>query len=267
MRQGPIVFLGVFVALALSWTGMIVGPQLQLGREGQVEAGPGAVRYPAVRPGLAQQGADVYRANGCYYCHTQQVQPVGVGADLARNWGARFSVAQDYLADHPVMLGTIRVGPDLANVGMRVPSTFSDAANMSVGTNTLPALKDWHLIHLYNPRITSPKSNMPRYPYLFEERKRKASGREAEGALKLPEAFKPKAKTAEEVIDVVPKREAVVLVEYLMSLKADLPLFESPIPMAAPAGGQTNISTNKVATNAPAGPDASKTAAQPAPNR
>ena len=151
---------------------------------------------------LAAQGAQVYRANGCFQCHSRQTQqegsaigchsdgcrhqpgtgvvrassclasvwpttrswvcPVtcwwmwrragrisprkhwrtrrqghgaraGHGPDIERGWGLRGSVARDYLQDHPLMLGTLRLGPDLANIGQRKP----DAA--------------WHLKHLYAP--------------------------------------------------------------------------------------------------------------------
>lgn len=79
MNHGPWIFLGVFAALATSWFGMIVQPQLQLGR-----AVPGtnvvdtAARYPQARSGLAQQGLQVYRSLGCVTCHSQQVRQDGV---------------------------------------------------------------------------------------------------------------------------------------------------------------------------------------------
>lgn len=106
-------------------------------------------------------------------------------------------------------------------------------------------------MHLYNSRITSLGSNMPRYPYLFEQVKRRKEAPVTDGALSLPAEFVPKgSEKGDYVFDVVPKREAVALVEYLLSLQAALPLFEAPIP--APEGegdGDTNQSPATTETN------------------
>jgi len=76
MRHGPLVFLAAFFALAVSWFGFVLTPQVQIGRPVQeTNTVPGMKSlYPVGRPGLARQGAEVYRANGCAYCHSQQVQ-------------------------------------------------------------------------------------------------------------------------------------------------------------------------------------------------
>jgi len=230
MNQGPIIFLGVYLAMALSWLGMVFVPEMQLGRMQETTVPPAGARYPAPRNGLAQEGRDVYRANGCYYCHTQQVRARGFGADFERGWGARHSVAPDYLYDRPVMLGNLRVGPDLANIGVRQP----DAAT--------------HLLHLYNPQITAKGSTMPPYKFLFE--KRKISGSPSPEALKLSGEFAP-----EPGFEVVPKPEALALVAYLQSLRADVPLFEAPLPLPGKKTGAS--STNQ--------PPAGATNANPAP--
>ncbi len=76
MNAGPLIFLASFFALATSWFGFVLMPQLQIGRQQPVELaddGPGSI--PPMRPGLARQGEQVYRATGCFYCHSQQVQP------------------------------------------------------------------------------------------------------------------------------------------------------------------------------------------------
>lgn len=243
MKHGPLIFLGVFFTLTLSWYGLIVIPQLQIGRAQQVTAGPASVRYPAGRPGLAQQGMRVYRDNGCHYCHTQQVLASRMGADIERGWGPRISVAQDYLTDYPVMLGQRRIGPDLANVGTRIPAAFQEQQAVQASTNQVSDLVDWHLRHLYDPKITSPGSNMPPYPYLFRIVKRLKSAPAAANALRIPEQFAPKP-DGEYVFDVVPKHEAVALVDYLMSLQADIPLYEAPIPSEGEQG-QTDGGTNQ----------------------
>ena len=83
MNQGPVIFLGVFFALVLSWFGLILQPQLQLGG-----AQPAADLYnpeathPVARTGLAQRGLEVYRSLGCATCHTQQIQQQGTVFDV-----------------------------------------------------------------------------------------------------------------------------------------------------------------------------------------
>ena len=200
MNFGPIIFLGVLLTFACSWGGFILAPQLQLGRQGLVKTVADDTLYPAPRSGLAQQGAAVYRSLGCASCHSQQVRD----QDVPR-WGARYTVAQDYLRDQPVQWGSQRVGPDLANVGARLPDA------------------NWHLIHLYNPRTTVKGSPMPRYGFLFE--KRPVRGAKSPEALQFPEGFGP-----EPGHEIVPAEEARALVAYLLSLKYDTALFEAPMP-------------------------------------
>src|SRR5437868_13621241 len=117
MNSGPLLFLGIFASLASAFWGLVLAPQLQLGGQEQVVNQINFGLYPQPRGGGAKQGAEVYRALGCVECHSQQVR--GLGADNARGWGARQTVAQDYLGDSPVLLGSQRIGPDLANIGLR----------------------------------------------------------------------------------------------------------------------------------------------------
>ena len=101
MNNGPLLFFGILLTMASSFWGLILAPQLQIGRQQPVILEDTGDYYPANRPGLAQQGAEVYRSLGCAECHTRQVR--GVSADLARpGWGKRISVAQDYLRDEVV---------------------------------------------------------------------------------------------------------------------------------------------------------------------
>lgn len=73
---------------------------------------------------------------------------IPTGPDISRGWGARQSVAEDFLWDNPVQLGSIRIGPDLSNVGLRYP-------------------EQWEFAHLYNPRLVVKNSIMPSYRSLF----------------------------------------------------------------------------------------------------
>jgi cytochrome c oxidase cbb3-type subunit 2 len=204
MNYGPLLFLGIFLTLAASWCGLVLTPHLQYGRLDTVKIEETGLDYPQPLFGLAAEGREVYRANGCIYCHSQQVVAAVFGADLARGWGKRRSVSRDYLYDKPVQLGTMRTGPDLTNIGLRQPSV------------------DWQMSHLYNPRITSKGSIMPPYRHLFDVRKVGAAP--TPDALKLTGEFAPPAG-----YEVVPRPEARALVAYLLSLKVDAALPEAPL--------------------------------------
>lgn len=318
MKSGALIFLGTLCALALSWFGLVLLPHEQIGSQTPEKSdqlasletrtnwlarqrglpekpgGSGAI-YPSPRPGLAQLGAEIYRANGCVYCHTRQVRQTGttfdvvlleagtndvevagaisklkpqvskdeaakflfglpkpllrgvekndadtaqktlnklgakaevvvipLGADISRGWGARQTVAQDYLFDNPVLLGSQRVGPDLANIGVRRD-------------------ENWNLLHLYNPRVEVKNSTMPPFRFLFE--KRKIKGKPSPDALNVdpvPAGF-----------EIVPTTEAKALAAYLASLRADAPLFETPMSAPKSSNAGTNAPASEISTNAP----------------
>jgi cytochrome c oxidase cbb3-type subunit 2 len=92
---------------------------------------------------LQLTGRDVYIREGCYNCHSQMVRPFR--AEVERY--GHYSVAGEFVYDHPFQWGSKRTGPDLQRVGGR----YSD---------------DWHRIHLNDPRSVVPESNMPAYPWL-----------------------------------------------------------------------------------------------------
>jgi cytochrome c oxidase cbb3-type subunit 2 len=208
MNNGPLLFLGLFAAMACSWLSFVLEPQLQIGNLPQtntVVVGEAMSQtYPLAPSGDAHQGAEVYRANGCAACHTQMVRPQALGSDISHGWGARRSVAEDYLFDQPVLLGSQRVGPDLANYGRR-----SDVNGI--------------LMRLYDPRSLVPGSVMPAYRFLFETHK--IEGAPSRDALVLPDQFAPAAG-----YEVVPGPEARALAAYLLSLRQDGYLFEAPPP-------------------------------------
>ena len=80
MNHAPLIYLGSLLAMAISWFSMIYVPQMQIGRTSQQDLDPGL--YPGRRPGLAEEGLQVYRANGCAHCHSQQVGQTGYSFDL-----------------------------------------------------------------------------------------------------------------------------------------------------------------------------------------
>ncbi len=94
---------------------------------------------------LQLEGRDIYVREGCNTCHSQMIRPLRAETE---RYG-HYSVAGEFVYDHPFLWGSKRTGPDLARVGKR----YSD---------------DWHRAHLYNPRDVVPESNMPSFPWLFD---------------------------------------------------------------------------------------------------
>lgn len=92
---------------------------------------------------LQLEGRDIYIRESCNACHSQQIRPFRAETE---RYG-HYSVAGEFVYDHPFLWGSKRTGPDLARVGGR----YSD---------------DWHRLHLTNPRSVVPESNMPAYPWL-----------------------------------------------------------------------------------------------------
>jgi cytochrome c oxidase cbb3-type subunit 2 len=88
-------------------------------------------------------GRDIYLREGCYNCHSQMIRPLRAETE---RYG-HYSVAGEFVYDHPFQWGSKRTGPDLHRVGGK----YSD---------------DWHRTHLNNPRDLVPESNMPGYPWL-----------------------------------------------------------------------------------------------------
>ena len=204
MDRGMILFLGFVLTFGSSWAGLVYAPRLQLGGVDSVPAEGSAHAYPRPRTELEERGKRVYEANGCIYCHSQQIRSTTFGnnADIARGWGKRRSVPRDYVNEQPILLGTMRTGPDLANVGQRWSA-------------------DWHHKHLYNPRMMVPKSIMPALRFLYEVRPM-TDGKPSPDAIALTGAW---AAEIPEGSEVIPKDDAKALVAYLLSLdqSADLP--------------------------------------------
>ncbi|MGB8355461.1 MAG: cbb3-type cytochrome c oxidase subunit II [Chthoniobacteraceae bacterium] len=208
----PFLFAGIFATFSLAWLGETVIPSVQLRNLQPQTEEDGSDPYPVNNSGVAARGRKVYVSEGCIYCHTQQVRPEQAGSDIERGWGKRRTVARDYIYDNPVVLGTIRNGPDLANMGdtevidpITQKPRWQDAA--------------WQLKHLYDPRSTVEDSAMPSYKYLFE--KRKIASERSDDALKLDGDY-----AVESGYEVVPTTEAKDLVAYLLSLNRSHPLKE-----------------------------------------
>jgi cytochrome c oxidase cbb3-type subunit 2 len=211
MNYGPLIYFGVVTSVVASWLGFVAVPRQGLGKlrpDVSTNAAGVVVNYPAARSGEAAQGRDLYQSLGCSACHTQQVRPENGGSDIARGWGKRRSVARDYLQDPAPLLGTSRLGPDLANYGERL------------GTNSFP------LVRLYNPRLVSPGSVCTPVPFYFETRAIRGGVASSE-ALSLKGTAAPAAGS-----EVIPGRRARQLAAYLASLSTSVDLPEAPLPVA-----------------------------------
>ena len=144
---------------------------------------------------LQLAGRDVYVREGCYNCHSQMIRPFR--AEVER-YGP-YSVAGEFVYDHPFQWGSKRTGPDLARVGGR----YSD---------------DWHRIHLNNPRDVVPESNMPDFPWLERNPADAADIQAKMRALRLvgvPYTDEEIAKAPEELKG---KTELDALIAYLQNL-------------------------------------------------
>ena len=116
------LFLGIFGTFAFSWIGLTVIPTWQIGHLSPESDEEGTDIYPRPQSGMFKRGEHVYAANGCVYCHSQQVRADYIADDIERKWGNRRSAPRDYIFERPVFLGKMRMGQDLANIGARAPA-------------------------------------------------------------------------------------------------------------------------------------------------
>ena len=272
------LFIGLFGTFTFSWLGLTVIPNMQIGHLSPQSDEEGTDIYPMPQSGMVERGRRVYTANGCIYCHSQQIRPDYAASDLDRErdygtpprpkWAQRRSAPRDYIFDRPVLLGSERMGPDLADIGKAAageqesaappnsPSPGSSAASpppAPAGSAPAPAAAApspaaspsspaaitgeapaysaaWHHQHLYSPRSLISDSNMPAYRFLYE--KRLIDGERSADALQLTGSDAPPSGW-----EVVPTYDARCLVAYLMSRDQSHPLKEvktAAAPAASP---------------------------------
>lgn len=208
----------VYVTLAMLM-GVIPGIELS-----KTPAGPGVVPLTP----LQAEGRAVYAANGCGYCHTQQVRPLAEDKVFGRP-----SAPGDFAYQTPELLGSERTGPDLTDVGMRRGSDV------------------WQYMHLYDPRSVVPESIMPSFSWLFQVEDKTPPGAIA---VPLPPGFAP----AHGV--VIPSHQAQALVAYLLSLKQAPPPAGGMSPSARTSAGTASAAAATGGTGA--GPASGAGAAQ-----
>jgi len=173
---------------------------------------------PGLKPltPLEARGRNVYVAEGCFYCHTQQVRPLSGDKPFGRP-----SAPGDYAYQTPELLGSERNGPDLSNIGKRQSSSV------------------WQYIHLYEPRAVVPQSIMPAFPWLFRVVDKVPAG---EKPVPLPPQFAPGGA-------VIPSDDGKALVAYLLSLKQPVLTSTQPgAPSLSSSGGTPGFDATKGAT-------------------
>jgi cytochrome c oxidase cbb3-type subunit 2 len=150
-----------------------------------------------VKPYTALQlaGRDIYLREGCYNCHSQMIRPFR--AETLRY--GHYSVAGEFVYDHPFQWGSKRTGPDLHRVGGR----YSD---------------EWHRIHLNNPRDLVPESNMPAYPWLEKTNLDPTESAPRMKALRMVGVPYTDAEIAKAAGEVKGKTEMDALVAYLQGM-------------------------------------------------
>lgn len=219
MKNGPLFLVGLFLALAISFGGVVLGSHGQFGRLAPYFDDTEGNAFPQRVAGLAARGQRVYADLGCAACHTQQVRRPDFGSDQARGWGERQSVARDYIHQFRPQLGASRLGPDLTNYAARKPT------------------QDGILRILYLGAVTHPS-----YKFLFEARK--IDGQTADTAVALAAQYAPAAG-----YQVVPTERALSLAAYLLSLNNAYDYPEArPMPVekkADAAGAKTGAGEHK----------------------
>ena len=210
MKKSKTALLGLLALFLTSWFGIVLASYVQVGRLLPEVDDVSHDQTPAAFSGWAEQGRAVYAANGCVYCHSQQVRSRADSSDIDREWGARRTVARDYLQDRAAYLGDSRLGPDLANVGLR-----RDKA-------------DWLYQHMYEPQTVSPGTNCPPLRFLFDEHR--IAGQPSVEAVRVEGPLMPPVGS-----EVTPGHDAKALAAYLLSLKrSSYKLPEAPDEPAAP---------------------------------
>ena len=145
MKNHDIVEKNIFLMVLLTIVAISFGGLVQIVPQFYLEETTKPVEGLKPLTAIQLEGRDIYMREGCAVCHTQMVRPLR--AEVERY--GHYSLAGESVYEHPFLWGSKRTGPDLARVGKR----YSD---------------EWHKAHLYNPRTVVPESNMPAFPWLFD---------------------------------------------------------------------------------------------------
>jgi cytochrome c oxidase cbb3-type subunit I/II len=226
--EGKSAIFAVLVTVAILIGGLVeIVPMFSA--VGGPEALPGVTPYTP----LEVAGRDIYIREGCYLCHSQMIRPMR--AEILRY--GEWTRAGEYAYDHPFLLGSRRMGPDLQRVGGKYPDA-------------------WHYEHMRDPRSTSPGSVMPPYTWLHRQTYDPADIQASLRALKrtgvpytdeqIAGAPANMAEQAQGIVDRLkgagvttePDKEIVALIAYLQRLGKDGRAAIAAGATAAPPAGK-----------------------------
>jgi cytochrome c oxidase cbb3-type subunit 2 len=223
--------IGMFASFGLAWLCMIAIPTAKMASLPPVKMSgeEDAEYYQRKTTGRVLNGAQIYAANGCYTCHSQLIRPTYLGSQIFRKDFAGVSNADvdtrrethydDFRGEEYAQLGLTRMGPDLSNYGYRAEA-YAARTGMTA--------EKWTVAHLYNPRdeelqlgeqgeaIDMSWSNCPSQLQMFEEKDLVGQGYSL--ALNV---------NTEAMTQTVPREQALILADYLLTLKRDSALPES----------------------------------------
>jgi cytochrome c oxidase cbb3-type subunit II len=214
MDTSNTLFGGIFGAFIVSCGAMVLIPHSQIGNLNPVAPEWDGTQLSAQNsyPIETQHiGRIAYMANGCFYCHTQQVRDPQYGPDMERGWGVRRTVARDYLFENVPLLGSTRIGPDFANYGS---GTWR---NEPADDPKKPAQRDaaWIYRHMFAPKTLVSDSKCPPQPFLFTKRE-------------VGSQPSPDAAHGEGRFEWVPTTEMRNLAAYILGQNRSVPLAEAP---------------------------------------
>lgn len=240
--------IGMPASFGLAWMCMIAIPAAKMASLPPVKMSSeeDAEYYQHRTSGRILNGAEIYAANGCYTCHSQLIRPTYLGSEIFREDFAGVSNADadtrrethydDFTGEKYAQIGLTRMGPDLSNFGHRAEA-YAARTGMSA--------EHWVISHLYNPRngalqlgeqgekIDMTWSNCPAQLQMFEEKDFVGQGEPLAVEVHTP------ART-----QIVPREQALVLTEYLLSLKRDSAMPES-MDNSPKASGDAAASADK----------------------
>ncbi|MGF1637147.1 MAG: cytochrome-c oxidase, cbb3-type subunit I [Cyclobacteriaceae bacterium] len=144
LERKPIIFT------VLSLIAILIGGIVQMVPTFLVESNVPTIASVKPYTPLELHGRDIYIREGCNVCHSQMIRPFRHEVLRYDPTDMQYSMAGEYVYDHPFLWGSKRTGPDLHRVGRKYPDS-------------------WHYYHMYDPTSMSPGSLMPRYPWLFEQ--------------------------------------------------------------------------------------------------
>lgn len=215
METSNSLFGGIFGAFIVSVGAMVLLPNSQLANLNPVAPEWDGSQLSAQNsyPNDTQfLGRATYMANGCFYCHTQQVRDPQYGPDLERGWGVRRTVARDYIYEDVALLGSSRIGPDFSNYGS---GTWR---NEPKDDPKKPQIRNaaWVYQHMFAPTTIVPDSKCPPQPFLFHKKE-------------IGSAPSPDAVHVEGRYEWIPTAEMRNLAGYILGQNRSPALPEAPI--------------------------------------